>query len=221
MRYRRLQTDSGKSSGIYGSLKLMQVARLSTWNASPATATAIQAEGLTFTRAQIADRAELHEHVRRSSRANDFCKSLLAQPGFMLHLYDLAAKDQGACNILLARAPDRSIVASCIIYSNSSEIAAYAPLPGPSAGGIVGLVVDSSRQQTLAVDGLVMVAVSHLKGKALQSVDVMLVCCFGIPNLKRVVAYIHQDDCPSTLKILARLGLEQVHSQAVTVHDVH
>lgn len=139
----------------------------------------------------------------------------------MLHLYDMAAKDQSACNILLARAPDQRIIVSCIIYSNSSEIAAYAPLPGSSAGGMIGLVVDSSRQQNLAIDGLVIVAVSHLKGKALQSVDVVLVCLNFITNLRRMVADTHQDDCPDTLTVLARLGFEQVHSQPLTVHDVH
>lgn len=153
----------------------MHIPSLSGWNGSPATATAIQAQGLTFTRAQNAGRAEVVEHVRRSAPSNGPSKSLLARTDFMLHLYDMAAKDEGACNILLAQAPDRSIVGSCIIYSNASVIAAYAPLSSQSSSGIVGLVMNKARQQNLAIDGLILVAVSHLKGKALQSVDLIMV----------------------------------------------
>ncbi|KAM0719510.1 hypothetical protein Q7P37_003640 [Cladosporium fusiforme] len=196
---------SNKSSASNGSVKRMHIPSLSGWNASPATATAIQAQGLTITRAQNARRAEVDEHIRRSAPANGSSKSLslLAHTDFMLHLYDMAAKDEGACNILLAQAPDRSIVGSCIIYSNASAIAVYAPLSSQSSSGIVGLVMNKARQQTLAIDGLILVAVSHLKGKALQSVDLIM------------------DDLLDTSEVLARLGFEQVYAQPVIVHDVH
>lgn len=166
------------------------------------------------------DQNKLHDHIRRCCQVKGSSKSLLSCLDYMLRLYDLAAKDEASCNTILAYASDKSIIASCLVYSGTSTIARYVPTSSSSAAGVVGLLVNPLNRQLEAVNGLIMIAANHLKQRAMHSVNLVLVSLPQESFSIKASTDSHQDDDLDIATGLGRIGFEELGTKPISVYEV-